>query len=428
MGICIFFLRRGVGRCHKPGMGRNSLDCDVAVLGAGASGLVCALAAARAGLRVAVFDHAEVCGRKLRVCGGGRANFTNRTVGFADYFGQDPQFARQALARFGTREILGFFEGLGLTGVEADRGKMFCVQGAQAMADTLHQAGQDAGARFVLGVGIAAVEREGLDFVVRLSGPCPKPAYRAGAVVLALGGISWPQIGATNLGHDLARRFGLPVSPLRPGLTPLPAPEDLLPLCRELTGISLPVAMTTGRRKGDRRGPPEPVESDLLFTHTGISGPAVLEASMPLELGDTVHIDFLPGQSVLDLLAENPTQTVKGVLSRTLPRKLALALAGRCGAAEVQVANLPKAAAAGLAKDVHAFAFTPGREGSLAKAEVTKGGVLTRALDPRTMAAREVNGLYVLGELQDISGRLGGFNLHWAFACALACAQALAAR
>jgi predicted Rossmann fold flavoprotein len=374
---------------------------DVTILGAGASGLCCAAVAAGRGRDVLVLDHGARVARKVLASGGGRCNCTNLAVEAADYRCANPHFVKSALARFSPADFLDWAHGGGVVTVEEDGGKVFCRAGAGAMARFLEAEAGRAGARIVRGASVLGARKEGEDCVVDTgAGP-----VRSQVLVLALGGRSWPGLGATDLGYVLARSFGLGLTALRPGLTPLLAGPDLAEFCRDLAGVSLPVAISGSCR----------LAGDLLFTHKGISGPAVLNASLFWREGETLVLDLLPGCDLEEALAAAGRQDVKNALARHLPRRLAAGLCARCGLTG-PVAGLPRKALRDLAGLVAAFPFSPARAEGYAKAEVTCGGVDTAGISSRTLEATTVPGLYVIGELLDVTGRLGGFNLQWAWA------------
>ena len=288
---------------------------DVTILGAGAAGLACAAACGRRGRRVIVLDHGGKSARKVLASGGGRCNCTNQAVEAADYVCANPHFVKSVLARFSPVEMLDWFHGGGVaTAVEAG-GKVFCRDGALALARFLENEARRSGAQLRLGTTVTGARKEGVTFVVETgAGP-----VRSETLVLALGGKSWPGLGATGFGYALARGFGLAVTDTRPGLTPLLAGPDWCALCRELAGVSLPVRLT---------GPCD-VAGELLFTHQGISGPAVLDASLFWRPGETLSIDLLPGCDLEAVLAETTRLEVRNALARVLPKRLAAALCGR---------------------------------------------------------------------------------------------------
>ena len=388
---------------------------DALVLGAGASGLCFALLAARKGLSVTVLEHGPGPARKLRATGGGRCNLTNLAAGPGDYFSDNPRFCASALARFTPRDALGLFGSLGLTFEEKAPGQMFCVEGAKRLSQALEQACRDAGVVIVTDCRINAV-----------SGPGPYEAdtsrgvFSAPRLIVALGGPAWPSLGASSLAFDLARHFGLALVAPRPALVPLLLGGKEAALCRDLAGLSVPLARVTCQRRG--------FEGGLLFTHKGLSGPAVLEASCVWRPGQELRIDFAPGQDVPGLLAEARAgrAQVKTVLARLVPARLAAALAGDLAAKPLDQVGAKDLAR--LTERVSGFRVTPTGDEGLDKAEVTAGGVDTRALSSKTMECRDVPGLFFLGECVDVTGRLGGFNLQWAWASAAAAAAAIPAQ
>ncbi|MHC1789937.1 BaiN/RdsA family NAD(P)/FAD-dependent oxidoreductase [Solidesulfovibrio sp.] len=380
------------------------MKVDVAILGAGASGLCCAIACGRRGRSALLIDHGRKAARKVLASGGGRANCTNIDISPADYVCGNPHFVKSALARLSSWEFLDWIHAGGVATREEDNGKHFCTGGAISLVRFLMAEAQAVGARFRLGATINAARKDGDGFVVDTdAGP-----VRAASLVLALGGKSWPGLGATDFGYALARGFGLGVTPLLPGLTPLLAGPDMAALCQDLSGVSLPVGLS---------GPCDAAGS-LLFTHKGVSGPAVLDASLFWRHGP-IAIDFLPGVDLEAVLAETPRLEIKNALARVLPKRLAGAICDKLALAG-PVAGLSPKARRELAHKLAAFPFTPARAEGYAKAEVTIGGVDTAAVSSKTLEATRIPGLYVVGELLDVTGRLGGYNLHWAYASGFA--------
>ncbi|WP_428566646.1 MAG: NAD(P)/FAD-dependent oxidoreductase [Solidesulfovibrio sp. DCME] len=384
---------------------------DVVILGAGASGLACAAACAARGRAVAVLDHGQKAARKVLASGGGRCNVTNMAVSAADYRCANPHFVKSALARFTPHDLLGRLHRAGVATAEEDGGKVFCPGGAAGVARFLVENARQAGARLLLGTAIGDVRRQGEGFVVDTgAGP-----VTGRSLVLALGGRSWPGLGATERGYDLAKRLGLAVTTLCPGLAPLLAGPDTAALCRELAGVSLLVGLS---------GPAQ-LRGDLLFTHKGLSGPVVLDASLFWREGQALSLDFLPGLDIAAIeerLAAAGRHDVKNALTGLLPKRLAGALCARLGITG-PAAGLSAASRRALAEGLTAFPFAPARAAGYDKAEVTLGGVDTRGISSKTMEAAAVPGLFVIGELLDVTGRLGGFNLHWAFASAAAAGE-----
>lgn len=399
---------------------------DVCVLGAGASGLMCAGQAALRGLRVAVLDHGPVAGRKVRVSGGGRCNLTNVRVGAEHFLSGNPHFCKSALAGLSPRELTGFFNDLDLGFAEEDNGKLFCAQGAAALARALEGFALRAGAEVLLSRRILEVERLDGERPPAPGGPGPRFRVRTPeevlecrSLVVALGGPAWPSAGASGLGLDLARRMGLAVVETRPALVPLTMPRDW-PFA-ELSGIALPVGISCGKAR---------FLENLLFTHRGLSGPAALQISVHWAPGRQIAVDLLPGQDFSAILEALPDRRalVRTVLGRLFPQRLAQLLAGHAlppGLAERRVCEAPGRELRRAGEVLHAWTLAPSGTEGWAKAEVTAGGVDTRGLSSRTLEAKAVPGLHCIGEVVDVTGRLGGYNLHWAFASGLACGRAL---
>jgi hypothetical protein len=384
-------------------------EIDVIILGAGAAGLVCAESAAARGRRVLVLDHGKVAGRKVRLSGGGRCNAANRGATAADYVCGTPHFVRSALARFGPAEVEALFARGGLSLHEEEGGKLFCDQGAPAAARWLEQAAREAGARLLLGCRIRGVERVGTGFTVLADAG----TFTAPCLVLALGGKSWTTAGATPFGYDLARRLGLGVTPLAPGLAPLVMGRGWE--LSALSGVSCRARLSCA---GGR------AEGDLLFTHAGFSGPAALDISLFWEKGQALVLDLLPGSDLEALLRAAPGKAkVRNVLARTLPERLAVAVSGDLG--ELRVGDLPKEKVRELRARICARELHPRGTAGWDAAEVTRGGVDCAGISSKSMEARTVPGLHVVGELLDVTGRLGGFNLLWAFASGHAAGEVL---
>ncbi|EGB15065.1 HI0933 family protein [Pseudodesulfovibrio mercurii] len=385
---------------------------DAVILGAGASGLWCAMTAGARGRTVAVIDHGAKTARKVRVSGGGKCNFTNLDVSPAHYLCANPHFVKSALARLSPWDVVAFLGEHGISYEERDHGQLFTLEGAGKVAGALAERCGRTGVALLTGREIGAVSGEG-PFTVEMG----NETVTGDSLVLALGGPSWPQVGATDLGFRLARQFGLQLTPTRPGLVPLVFPKKLQPLCADMAGNALPAAVEAGSMR---------FTDPLLFTHRGISGPAVLQASSYWRENRPVAIDFLPDLALTDFLADNRSsnQQLRNLLARVLPKRLPPLLLAPA-LAETQVSQLSKAQTEAACEAIHRFTVTPSGTEGYAKAEVTVGGVDTARISSKTMAARDVPGLYVIGETLDVTGHLGGFNLHWAFASGQACGEAI---
>lgn len=396
---------------------------DAIIIGAGAAGLMCALAAGKRGFRCALVDHAAQAGRKLRLAGGGRGNVTNLRIGPEWYVGEQPRFAEGALRRCPPSLVLDMLDAFGIPREERDHGRIFCAAPADRLADALLEGALAHGADFLPGRTIGEAEcSDGLFHVQTSLGLLHAPR-----LVIATGGPACPAVGASDGGMRIARRFGHRIVPPRPALAPfiLPNQPESWPL-HGLDGVSLPARVSVAEA-GARFHP----ETDaLLFTHTGLSGPAALQASCFWRGGDSLVIDFLPETPLTTLLDDpaNGRATLAGLLKRALPSRLATRLLDLANLAEEtlrrNVAQVNKKDRAALAKLVHQYRVIPLRTGGMARAEASAGGVDTRDIHPKRLESRLVPNLYLAGEVLDVTGLLGGYNLHWAWASGKAVAEA----
>ena len=390
-----------------------SAPYDAIVLGAGAAGLFCAAQAGQRGRRVLLLDHNAEAGRKILISGGGRCNFTNlhtaSQFGPERFLSANPHFAKSALSRYAPRDFLDLIEAYGIAWHEKTLGQLFCDGSARQVVDLLLEECAKGGVTLRLGAPVGPVEhRDGAFHVAGATAP---------ALVIATGGPSIPKLGASGLAYDLARQFGLKVVEPRPALVPLTLGGDEV-LFRELSGVSAPVVARCGKGV---------FAEAALFTHRGLSGPAVLQVSSYWKRGDPVGIDFLPGQQAGWLSAAKraaPRKSARKLLSETLSERLAVVLAERLGIdGEL---GLQTDQALGTAEAaLRNWQFNPNGSEGFAKAEVTIGGISTAELSSQTMEARRVPGLYVIGEAVDVTGWLGGYNFHWAWASAAAAGSAL---
>lgn len=388
---------------------------DILILGAGAAGLFAAAEAGRRGRRVIVLDHAARLGEKIRISGGGRCNFTNLSTAPERFLSKNPRFALSALRRFTPQDFIARVDAAGIAWHEKTLGQLFCDGKATQIVDMLLDGAARAGALLVTGAEIGAVRREGGRFTVESS----RGSFAGASLIVATGGKSIPKIGASGLGYRLAEQFGLPVLETRPGLVPLTFAEQELERLRPLAGVSVSARVTAGKAGFDEA---------LLFTHRGLSGPAVLQISNYWREGQPITVDLARGQDVAATLkaARGAAGRValQSALARLLPEKvaaLALAEAGLDGAKRLADQGNPVLERLGAL--IHGWELRPvGTEG-YRTAEVTLGGVDTDALDARTMAAKAVPGLYFVGEVVDVTGWLGGYNFQWAWSSGWAAGQ-----
>ena len=383
---------------------------DVLVLGAGAAGLMCAVVAGGRGRRVALLEHNPQAGRKILISGGGRCNFTNLHCTPANFLSANPHFAKSALALYQPRHFLELVARYRIPWHEKTLGQLFCDGSAHAILRMLLAECERADVEVVLNARNLAVGHSQGEFSVASSAG----DFRAPALVVATGGLSIPKMGATGCAYDLARQFGLRVIPPRPALVPLVLGGDEASWT-ELSGVSAPVLAEAGGTAFPEK---------LLFTHRGLSGPAVLQASSYWQPGTPLSIDFAPSGAVLDGLrapgARRDPTALRQALHAVLPQRLAAHLAE--AAAPTGWTN---AALEALERRLHRWEFHPAGTEGFAKAEVTAGGIDTRDLEARTLEARNVPGLFFIGEAVDVTGHLGGFNFQWAWASAVAAGRSI---
>ncbi|WP_439668106.1 putative flavoprotein YhiN [Cupriavidus necator] len=394
---------------------------DVAVLGAGAAGMMCAAVAGQNGARVVLIDHATKLAEKIRISGGGRCNFTNLQAGPANYLSSNPHFCRSALARYTPQDFLGLMRHYGIDWHEKHRGQLFCNDSAEDVIAMLRAECDTGHVRWHTGCSVAEVRREGDDFLLLTA----TGTVRAGALVVATGGLSIPKIGATDFGYRIARQFGLGIVETRPALVPLTFDgKDWVPFA-PLAGVSLEVDIATGNGKAAGA-----FREDLLWTHRGLSGPAVLQISSYWRPGTPIAIDLFDGEDAAAWLLEQKAGSRKhlgNLLAQRLPARLADAWCAASGVdAAMPLHDVTDKALRKLGATLNGWRIVPSGTEGYRKAEVTLGGVDTRALSSTTMMAREVPGLYFIGEVVDVTGWLGGYNFQWAWASAVAAGQAAA--
>ena len=389
---------------------------DVAVIGAGAAGMMCAAVAGQRGLRVVLLDHAEKLAEKIRISGGGRCNFTNLHTGPANFLSRNPRFCRSALARYTPQDFLSLIRRHGIGYHEKHKGQLFCDDSSESIIAML-AAECDAGkvARR-MPCAVHGVRREGERFVL----DSDAGAIGAGKLVVATGGLSIPKIGATDFGYRLAKQFGHTLVETRPALVPLTFASDLWAPYAGLSGLSLEVDIRAGEGR---------FREDLLLTHRGLSGPAVLQISSYWKPGQPLSIDLVPEEGADWLLAEKAAQRKRlgNVLAERMPQRLAELWARLQApeAAERALPEVPDKTLRALGQTLKDWRIVPAGTEGYRKAEVTAGGVATEDLSSASMESRKTPGLYFIGEVVDVTGWLGGYNFQWAWASAQACGKAL---
>lgn len=400
--------------CGRPSIGDKMKHYDAIILGAGAAGLMCAAQAGKRGLRVAVLEKEEKPGKKILISGGGRCNFTNVDAGPANYLSDNPHFAKSALARYTPRDFIDLVDAHGIAWHEKTLGQLFCDGSAKQIVQMLLDECGDS-VDVLCDAYISTVVKDGDTFAVSASGE----TFAAPNLVIATGGPSIPKMGATGFAYDLARQFGLKVVEPRPALVPLTLGGDDV-LFRELSGVSAPVRAHAGRKNRNAS-----FDEAALFTHKGLSGPAILQISSYWRPGEEVGITFLPQADadwLLDLKRDRPRARVNSALREHLPDRLADALAQRLGI-ESELGNVSDQALREAAQKLADWRFSPNGTEGFAKAEVTIGGISTSELSSKTMEAKRVPGLYAIGEAVDVTGWLGGYNFQWAWASGVAAGE-----
>jgi predicted Rossmann fold flavoprotein len=382
---------------------------DALILGAGAAGLFCAAEAGKRGRRVAVLERADRIGKKILISGGGRCNFTNIHCHPENFLSANPHFAKSALARYTPSDFIALVEKHRIPYHEKTLGQLFCDRSAQDITNMLEAECRDAAAQIFLNAKIEEVQNT-TEFVVRTG----SADFRAPVLVVATGGLSIPKIGATAQGYDLARQFGLKIIKTRPALVPLVLPKKEQTLYSDLAGVSAPVVVSADHQS---------FREQMLFTHRGLSGPAILQISSYWEKGKPLRIDLAPDREV--------TSTIR----KAKTRNLSAARAAFLGVLPKRFADRwldlhapptwTNEALDWLERDLHEWVLVPADTEGYEKAEVTAGGVDTGELSSKTMESRKVRGLFFIGEIVDVTGHLGGFNFQWAWASAAAAGRAL---
>lgn len=390
-------------------------DYDVVVLGAGAAGLFCAAEAGRRGRRVLLLDHANKAGKKILMSGGGRCNFTNYYVEPDRYLSHNPHFCKSALSRYSQWDFIALVERHGIGYHEKTAGQLFCNEKASAVLAMLLSECDDAGVVMQLNTtieSIAASSTQSERYVMVTS----QGTFVCRSLVVATGGPSIPTLGASGFGYDIARQFGLSVYPHQPGLVPLTVTDHFREVCQGLSGTSVLVEVTCGDRS---------FRDDLLFTHRGLSGPAILQISSYWQLGMALTINLLPDhdleQEWREQQHQRPRVHVKTWLSEFLTQKLADQWSGDI--ATKPLASLSLTEVEVLAERLHRWTIKPSGTEGYRTAEVALGGVDTDELSSKTMESLRQPGLYFIGEVVDVTGHLGGFNFQWAWSSAYACGQ-----
>jgi len=387
---------------------------DAIVLGAGAAGLMCALTAGKRGRKVLLLEHTDKIGAKILISGGGRCNFTNLASAPDRFLSGNPNFCTSALSRYTQSDFIGLVQRHRIPFHEKTLGQLFCDGSARAIVAMLVEECAQGGVDLRVGQTIGSVSRAE-HFRVETGSGC----FTAPALVLATGGLSIPKMGATGLSYDIAHRFGLRITPTLPALVPLTAGPDTPGFDAALAGVSLEAVASFEKRS---------FRENILFTHRGLSGPAILQISSYWRAGSPIALDLLPDLDAAAFLAQQkrarPRTSPQTVLAEMMPARLAQTLAD-AHLPPGEMANIPDRALVAFADRLKAWQFLPAGTEGYAKAEVTLGGIDTRDLSSKTMAARGVPGLFAIGEAVDVTGWLGGYNFQWAWSSGWSAGQAI---
>jgi predicted Rossmann fold flavoprotein len=394
-----------------PSANRNRFD--VIILGAGAAGLMAAIEAGRHQRRVAVLERAERPGKKILISGGGRCNFTNLHTQPDNFLSANPHFPKSALARYTPVDFIRLVERHRIAYHEKAPGQLFCDGSARQIVDLLMRECADTGVRVILSAALREVDRDDSSGVFTVA--AGKDLFSAPKLVVATGGLSIPKMGATGFGYDIACQFGIAIEPYRPALVPLTLAGTERERFADLTGVSAPVIVTCGKHS---------FQEKMLFTHRGLSGPAILQVSSYWQKPEQIRIDWTPDQKVLAPLrvanGRRDLPAARAALRAHLPARLADRL--------LDIASpqtWTNEALDALERQLHTWTFSPSGTEGYEKAEVTAGGVSTNALSAQTMECHDIRGLYFIGEVVDVTGHLGGFNFQWAWASGAAAGRAV---
>jgi predicted Rossmann fold flavoprotein len=381
------------------------------IIGAGAAGLMCAIEAGKRGRSVLLIDHANNVGEKIRISGGGRCNFTNVNTSPNNFISQNPRFCISALKRYTPRNFIELVKKYNISYHEKTLGQLFCDGSSTQIINMLLEECRLANVQIQLDTSVTNIAKEN-QFIINTSGQ----TYQSESFVIATGGPSIPKMGATGFGYDIAKQFRLNIIDPHPALVPFTLGDELLGRLKELSGVSLDVVATCNKKS---------FKEAMLFTHRGLSGPAILQISSYWKSGDAIYLDMAPGvkmfESLKDARTNQPKQELHTVLSRLLPKRLAQYLSEEYTGKKL--ADLSNKHLEKIATNINNWQITPSGTEGFRTAEVTAGGVDTDELSSKTFECTKVPGLYFIGEVVDVTGHLGGFNFQWAWASGYAAGQ-----
>jgi len=386
------------------------INRDVIIIGAGAAGLMCAIEAGKRGRKVSVIDHSGKTGQKIRVSGGGNCNFTNINTGPEHYISRNPHFCKSALSRFTPTDFISLLGKHGIKYHEKENGQMFCSNGSVEIINMLRKECEKAGVEMHLNCRISGINKQKFFEVLTNRG-----SFLSESLVIATGGLSYPKLGATGFGHKIAEKFGIKATLLKPALVPLTFSRKELNIFSELSGVSVKANLSCNNKE---------FYGHILFTHKGLSGPAILQSSSYWNNGDIIHIDLLAGIDISTALVEKRQSRIeiKNLLARHFPKRfiqewceMYIQSKPMCRYSDKEFENI-------IARLRNWEVKPSGTEGYGA-AEVTLGGIDTNELSSKTMEAKKIPGLYFIGEVVDVTGQLGGYNLQWAWSSGYAAGQ-----
>ena len=397
----------------------NISNVDVLIVGAGASGMMCAIEVGKRGRSVVLLDHAHKLAEKIRISGGGRCNFTNLNAKPDNYLSQNPHFCRSALARFTPQHFIAMLQKHGLSYNEKTLGQLFCDDGSDAIIKMLKDECDSAGVKLLLSCDISEIKyfNQEKSLPPKYQVSTSRGIFQSHSLVIATGGLSIPKIGATPFGYKVAEQFGIPVTKLHSGLVPLTFHPDDWVAYAGLTGISVEAEISYGKQT---------FRENILFTHRGLSGPAILQISSYWEQGKAIHINLLPHHDIQQIFIEQRAslKLLDNFLTQYLPKRFAEIWCQQF-AENKPLNQFSDKALSTIANQLHHWQIVPTGTLGYSKAEVTCGGIDTKALSSKTMQANDVPGLFFIGELVDVTGQLGGYNFQWAWASGYAAGQAV---
>jgi len=390
-------------------------EWDVVIIGGGAAGLMCAIEAGKRGRTVLLVDHAKQIGQKIRISGGGRCNFSNYSIEPENFLCQNPHFCKSALSRYSQWDFIALMDNYQIPWHEREHSQLFCDDSAKLIVRMLQTECEQAGVKFQLKTTVSNITKTPQGFTLNAN----QDQLTCTSLVVATGGLSMPKLGATPFGLQIAQNFGLDVLPTRAGLVPFTLQPELKEKVAQLSGISITVIATAQNGTS--------FKEQMLFTHRGLSGPAILQISSYWQAGEAVELNLLPNIQVEDFLAafsqNQPKISLKNALAQELPKRFIELLIEDFDLPDKALNQLNHQELANISQTLHHWKITPGGTEGYRTAEVTLGGVDTNALSSKTMEANQVKGLYFIGEVMDVTGHLGGYNFQWAWSSGWAAGQ-----